>query len=106
MVIFQENDIKHAEINQFKVEVIDVKATRDKQRIFEVPKNIKDRENFIVFRGSVLLSNMYRYKVNRNQNTIELLNPNDFLVKNRSLSFVFLENNCKKYFRIGKYVLQ
>lgn len=99
MVIFQENDINHAELNQFKVEVINVKATKEKQRIFDVPKNIKDRENFIVFRGSVLLSNMYRYKVNRNDNTLELLNSNDFLVKNRSLTFVFLENATTSNFR-------
>ena len=99
ILIFQENEIKDKNLTRFKVEVIDVKATEDKQRVFEIPKDVTNRENFLVFRGSVLLNHMYRYTVDRVRNKLVLQNEQDFLVKNRCLTFVFLENATTSNFK-------
>ena len=70
-----------------------VVATKDNQRLFEIPKEFKS--TFIVFLGSLLLpiSNEDRVFIDEEKGTLFLMDERDAVAKGRGLYFIFLNED-------------
>ena len=69
-------------------------ATEDNQSVFQIPQVSSNYNSFIIFKGSLLLNKAYRYT--EKDNSIILLNEEDYVRKGRSLTFVFLDGFSHK----------
>lgn len=92
MAIF--NDFTDREVGYAPTyfEVVKVTIEEENQRFIPIPKLNQDFKSFIVFRGSLLMAiaNTDRYRLDFEEGTIEILHEEDYLKKDRTVSFVFL----------------
>lgn len=89
MLIFEEIDKSQNELLEFELEVRQVVADRDKQAIFSVPEVDIEHPTFMAFLGSTTLDIHDRFKWDEENNIMVLQSDEDYVVKGRSITFIF-----------------
>lgn len=68
-----------------------VTATQDNQSVFEIPNVGSRYRSFLIFKGSILMNKNFRYRLEDDEKHITILNDFDYVAKDKSLTFVFLD---------------
>lgn len=90
------NDVKDENYSPSNFLIKQVLSTNDNQSIFEIPKVHRRFKTFLLFKGSMLLSRDFRYKIDEKENTVTLLEDFDYLSKDRNLTFIFLDAHSRQ----------
>ena len=98
MIVFQEKDIINKNSTKYQFETYSITADKDTQYIFKLPRESKELD-FIIFKGSLLMDQKYRYIWDKNRSTITLTNSGDYLLKGQTLQIVYLtsKSTLNKY---------
>ena len=77
--------------------IVQVEATYNDQAVFKIPDTDDGKsipfDKFLLFKGSVCLENVKRYKIDYDKGIVTLLNPSDWMAAGRHLTFVFVRLN-------------
>ena len=96
MVVFAENKAVANKYTQFTFDIYDVTASVDGQTTFSLPRK-SIVEDFMIFRGSVIMDQEDRYIWDKKGQKITLTNPRDALLKGQSIQIVYFRNKDTKY---------
>lgn len=89
MVIFKEQNIYDARNLNFKIEVKQVEATEEKQKIFYIPDSDNQKKSFLAFVGSISMDVHDRFEWKNEINQMHLTHPDDYISKGRKVTFIF-----------------
>ena len=96
MIVFSENKVTSNKYTQFTFDIYDVSASVDGQTTFSLPRK-SIVEDFMIFRGSVIMDQEDRYIWDKKGQKITLTNPRDALLKGQSIQIVYFRNKDTKY---------
>lgn len=96
MIVFSENKATSNKYTQFTFDIYDVIATVDGQTTFSLPRKSMV-EDFMIFRGSVIMDQADRYVWDLKGQKITLTNPYDALLKGQGIQIVYFRNKDLKY---------
>ena len=91
MAIARDNPNTVTEPIEIEIEQSKVRATTDKQLLFDIPKQGDQYDNFVIMLGSLLVSPS-RYFVTFDHKILFLNDTYDAVIKNKSLLFIFFKN--------------
>ena len=98
MVIFAENKAVANKYTQFTFDIYDITATVDGQTVFNLPRKSLVQD-FMIFRGSVIMDQGDRYIWDKDGQKITLTNPYDGFVKGHTMQVVYYRNKDTVYDR-------
>ena len=87
MVVFSENKAVANKFTQFTFDIYDITATVDGQTVFDLPRKSLVQD-FMIFRGSVIMDQGDRYIWDVKGQKITLTNPADGILKGQGIQAV------------------
>ena len=96
MIVFSENKAVANKFTQFTFDIYDITATVDGQTVFNLPRKSLVQD-FMIFRGSVIMDQGDRYIWDIKGQKITLTNPYDGLLKGQSIQVIYYHNKDTIY---------
>ena len=96
MIIFSENKAVANKYTQFTFDIYDITATVDGQTVFNLPRKSLVQD-FMIFRGSVIMDQGDRYIWDVKGQKIILTNPADGILKGQGIQAVYFHNKDTVY---------